>query len=359
MHRQRIEETVVHRTPLPSREKMEMADTPLWAPLIKTCVMIWQPMYKAWPELELTCWSTCSNAGPLDTIKSLTLKIKNAAGGYRRWCGQFGAGHFFWGREFHESWTHICEIWVSSSALHSHMKLNPAHAAPWSLAVIGQSKWMSVEAGGNLEFANSKGLFQLVLTSSSSLLASEILSCFRIFHPTPSICRPHLNFLCGENGSGKTATLHGLQNCLGVSARNLDRMVRSEQWIKDGTNYNKASIVLWNTGENAIRPRKYGSKLTIRKEMRRTARSGVSTIWSILDEGGKEVIFSIDYSQNSQTVHARLEKDKAIPWVEMLHDVQTPAKSTFWISGLSSGWNWTTPSTPHVALTAPHWLPDL
>ena len=96
-----------------------------------------------------------------------------------------------------------------------------------------------------------------------------------------------MNFVCGENGSGKTAVLHGLQTCLGVSAKQSGRASSAAALIKDGANHSRAAATLWNTGHDAFLPKKFGSEVTIVREMKRTA-TGATSSWAILDERGKK-----------------------------------------------------------------------
>ena len=96
-----------------------------------------------------------------------------------------------------------------------------------------------------------------------------------------------MNFVCGENGSGKTAVLHGLQTCLGVSAKQSGRASSAAALIKDDANHSRAAATLWNTGHDAFLPKRYGSEVTIVREMKRTA-TGATSSWAILDERGKK-----------------------------------------------------------------------
>ncbi len=60
-------------------------------------------------------------------------------------------------------------------------------------------------------------------------------------------CRPHLNFISGENGSGKSAALQCLQVCLGVQARLTGRAKTGKELINDSSSVATAKVVLWNT----------------------------------------------------------------------------------------------------------------
>ncbi|BDA44494.1 Structural maintenance of chromosomes protein 6 [Coccomyxa sp. Obi] len=87
---------------------------------------------------------------------------------------------------------------------------------------------------------------------------------------------PHLNFITGENGSGKSATLQCLQVCLGARARETGRAGAARGLINDEASSATARTVLWNTGEDAYQPELYGPTITI---IRRLQRSGGSSYY--------------------------------------------------------------------------------
>eukprot|EP00198_Chlamydomonas_reinhardtii_P007670 XP_001697007.1 structural maintenance of chromosomes protein 6B [Chlamydomonas reinhardtii] len=60
---------------------------------------------------------------------------------------------------------------------------------------------------------------------------------------------PHVTFLSGQNGSGKSAVLQGLQACLGASARDTSRGSNLSGWVKVGCNTASVALELWNTRE--------------------------------------------------------------------------------------------------------------
>ena len=69
-----------------------------------------------------------------------------------------------------------------------------------------------------------------------------------------SCCRPHLNFISGENGSGKSAALQCLQVCLGVQARLTGRARSGKELINDNAATATAKVVLWNTVRPQLTP---------------------------------------------------------------------------------------------------------
>ena len=73
-------------------------------------------------------------------------------------------------------------------------------------------------------------------------LMAKLLQIRLVLH-----CRPHLNFISGENGSGKSAALQCLQVCLGVQARLTGRAKTGKELINDSATVATAQVVLWNT----------------------------------------------------------------------------------------------------------------
>ncbi|CAL5228582.1 g11742 [Coccomyxa viridis] len=84
---------------------------------------------------------------------------------------------------------------------------------------------------------------------------------------------PHLNFISGENGSGKSAALQCLQVCLGVQARLTGRAKTGKELINDNSAVATAKVVLWNTGDEAYQPDEYGPTITFARKIRRSGGS--------------------------------------------------------------------------------------
>ncbi|KAK9811990.1 hypothetical protein WJX73_006757 [Symbiochloris irregularis] len=111
---------------------------------------------------------------------------------------------------------------------------------------------------------------------------------------------PHVNFISGQNGSGKSAVLQALQFCLGLSARHTGRATSAKQLVRTGASYMKAQVTLWNLGVDAYLPNYYGECITIERKV--SAQSGTST-WTIYKADGskaqatstKEVLAMCDY----------------------------------------------------------------
>ena len=96
--------------------------------------------------------------------------------------------------------------------------------------------------------------------------------------------RPHVNFISGSNGSGKSASLQALQCCLGVKARDTGRATKAEQFIKTGCSHAVAAVSLWNTGGDAFNPGLFGSSITIERRITKS-----SSTFTIRDASGRKV----------------------------------------------------------------------
>jgi len=81
----------------------------------------------------------------------------------------------------------------------------------------------------------------------------------------------------GTNGSGKSAVLQAIQQVLGVRASATNRASTQKEFIRKGAHEALISVTLWNKGEDAYQPEKWGSFITIDR------RIGNSCSWSIKD----------------------------------------------------------------------------
>jgi hypothetical protein len=63
---------------------------------------------------------------------------------------------------------------------------------------------------------------------------AALTSCVTLGSLRFIICSPHVNFVSGTNGSGKSAVLQGLQCALGASARETGRGTKLEDLVRSG-----------------------------------------------------------------------------------------------------------------------------
>ncbi|KAL3671051.1 hypothetical protein V7S43_004234 [Phytophthora oleae] len=99
---------------------------------------------------------------------------------------------------------------------------------------------------------------------------------------------PHINFITGENGSGKSAIIAAIQICLGASARSTHRGKSIKNLIRHGHEGNAlVRITLKNdaVGSDAFRPEKFGRKILVERLIRRDG----SAEYRLKDETGSLV----------------------------------------------------------------------
>jgi len=103
---------------------------------------------------------------------------------------------------------------------------------------------------------------------------------------TVNLCR-NVNFIHGQNGSGKSAILAAVQICLGAGAkrthraRNLKELVRKESDAGSA----KVRVTLLNKGGDAFRPDVYGDSVTVERTI---ALRGGYNGYKLIDQWGKE-----------------------------------------------------------------------
>ncbi|CEG36529.1 structural maintenance of chromosomes protein [Plasmopara halstedii] len=99
-----------------------------------------------------------------------------------------------------------------------------------------------------------------------------------------SLC-PHINFITGENGSGKSAIIAAIQICLGASARSTHRGKSIKNLIRHGYEGNAlVRITLRNdaVGSDAFRPENFGRRIIVERLIRRDG----SAEYRLKDERG-------------------------------------------------------------------------
>ncbi|KAL4145049.1 hypothetical protein PRNP1_012723 [Phytophthora ramorum] len=110
----------------------------------------------------------------------------------------------------------------------------------------------------------------------------ENFMCHRKMRVT--LC-PNINFITGENGSGKSAIIAAIQICLGASARSTHRGKSVKNLIRHGHEGNAlVRITLRNdaVGSDAFRPEQFGRKIMVERLIRRDG----SAEYRLKDERG-------------------------------------------------------------------------
>ncbi|KEF62096.1 uncharacterized protein A1O9_00068 [Exophiala aquamarina CBS 119918] len=85
---------------------------------------------------------------------------------------------------------------------------------------------------------------------------------------------PLINFICGKNGSGKSAILTAITLCLGGKASATNRGARLQDFIKEGQDHASITCHIKNQGENAYKPEDYGNSIRVERHFTRTGGSG-------------------------------------------------------------------------------------
>ncbi|KAL9114162.1 MAG: hypothetical protein Q9227_001934 [Pyrenula ochraceoflavens] len=96
---------------------------------------------------------------------------------------------------------------------------------------------------------------------------------------------PLINFICGKNGSGKSAILTALTLCLGAKASSTNRGGSLKDFIKQGKDQATIIVKIKNRGEAAYMPQEYGDTIIVERSFNR---SGASS-FKIKSERGRIV----------------------------------------------------------------------
>lgn len=137
----------------------------------------------------------------------------------------------------------------------------------------------------------------------------ENFMCHRKF--TVDLCR-NVNFIYGQNGSGKSAILAAIQICLGAGARRTHRARNLKDLVrKDSTaGYAKVRVTLLNKGDDAYKHDLYGDKITVERTI---ATRGGYNGFKLFDANEKEVSRSKkDLDELLDKVNAQVENPVAI-----------------------------------------------
>jgi structural maintenance of chromosomes protein 6 len=85
---------------------------------------------------------------------------------------------------------------------------------------------------------------------------------------------PLINFIVGENGSGKSAVLTALTLCLGGKASSTNRGGSLKSFIKEGRDQSVISVTIKNTGIDAYQSDVYGASIKVERHFTRSGASG-------------------------------------------------------------------------------------
>jgi structural maintenance of chromosomes protein 6 len=170
------------------------------------------------------------------------------------------------------------------------------HEKAEDAAQVGDDDEDSVENNDNDEDEAPRSIKRQINVAGKPAEAGIIKSIYLenfMCHPklTLELCR-NVNFINGQNGSGKSAILAGIQICLGASskrtnrARNLKGLVRKEAAGKNPNTSAKCRVTLLNGGGDAYKPELYGDTITIERHI---SLKGGYNGYKLLDANNREV----------------------------------------------------------------------
>ncbi|RDA93406.1 hypothetical protein CP533_1990 [Ophiocordyceps camponoti-saundersi (nom. inval.)] len=85
---------------------------------------------------------------------------------------------------------------------------------------------------------------------------------------------PLINFIVGENGSGKSAVLTALTLCLGGKASDTNRGGSLKSFVKEGQDQGRLIVKIKNAGTDAYQPDVYGESILVERHFSRSGSSG-------------------------------------------------------------------------------------
>ncbi|KAK4464229.1 hypothetical protein QBC42DRAFT_295218 [Cladorrhinum samala] len=109
---------------------------------------------------------------------------------------------------------------------------------------------------------------------------------------------PLLNFIVGENGSGKSAILTAITLCLGGKASSTNRGGSLKSFVKEGCERSILAVRIKNQGQDAYRPEAYGDSITVERHFSRSGTSGFkvkSVTGSVISSKKQEVDEIVEY----------------------------------------------------------------
>ena len=104
----------------------------------------------------------------------------------------------------------------------------------------------------------------------------ESITCTNFMCHTRLHCDlgPLLNFIVGENGSGKSAILTAITLCLGGKASSTNRGASLRSFIKEGQDHASLRVKIKNQGPDAYQPATYGDSIIVERNFNKSGASG-------------------------------------------------------------------------------------
>ena len=119
---------------------------------------------------------------------------------------------------------------------------------------------------------------------------------------------PRINFIVGENGSGKSAVLTALSVCLGMKKAAKERSDKGMKgFIREGSTQAKVEVSIRNSGQDALEPETYGNVITVERVINSTG----AAPFKVRNQWGKDMGSSRD-ALTRITDHFNIDVDNPI-----------------------------------------------
>lgn len=119
----------------------------------------------------------------------------------------------------------------------------------------------------------------------SGILESVDLYNFMCHARYEFVLGPLINFVCGKNGSGKSAILTAIILCLGGKASATNRGASLKRFIKEGAEQARIICRIKNQGEDAYMHNEYGNRIEVERYFSRGGASG----YKIRSSSGRQI----------------------------------------------------------------------
>ncbi|KAK1248146.1 hypothetical protein MKX08_006366 [Trichoderma sp. CBMAI-0020] len=149
---------------------------------------------------------------------------------------------------------------------------------------LENTDWDDQQATQKLKRRTTTQTFDNMVAESGII---ESITCFNFMcHERLHVeLGPLINFIVGENGSGKSAVLTALTLCLGGKASDTNRGGSLKSFVKEGCEQGSLLVKIKNAGSDAYQPDTYGSSITVERYFNKSGTSG----FKIKNEQGKVV----------------------------------------------------------------------
>ncbi|KAL7951181.1 P-loop containing nucleoside triphosphate hydrolase protein [Trichoderma barbatum] len=150
---------------------------------------------------------------------------------------------------------------------------------------LKNTDWDDQQATQKLMRRTTTQTFDNNMVAESGIIESITCNNFMCHERLYVELGPLINFIVGENGSGKSAVLTALTLCLGGKASDTNRGGSLKSFVKEGREQGSLVVKIKNAGSDAYQPDIYGSSITVERHFSKSGTSG----FRIKTEQGKVV----------------------------------------------------------------------